>query len=298
MNLEVWDPLEVDRIHFSMIIPSKLLYDVVWSQFYGFKDIASDLVPFGKIGVFKSKYNLRMTYCPTKKRVIAVMEVGVAKSKIRYFKLSLFPGKCNVGELQKFKEQLAVLLDVFSFDQLYNIANVTYLELAADSRTHEMHTFIPYRRRTAMSGIWHEPDGTKGTIYLGSPRSDLRFRFYDKNRQQLAVNANVQQGTRTRIEVAIRRLRCTAAELTEKLENPFLNLILIDTNVAEQISTDQKWQTFIGLCREVGSAQAMQPFTKHTKRRFRLMLESASAPWWNATEVWKQFPAALAAITA
>lgn len=297
MSLSIWKPLLIDRIHIAVSIVSSELYSFAWGQLNGIEDLKTELVPDGTIKIFKNKYVTRLSYYPIKKRMIASIEIGTTKSKHRYFRLGLYPSKFQQGEFERFKEILSELLPEFKYQQLYETGKVSYIELAADSLTHAAHSFIPFRRRCNHSSIYVDKTGSKGSIYLGSVKSNLRFCIYDKRKQQLEKKAAVTHSKYTRIESRSRHIKLSPCELLSKMDNPFTKLQIADLHIARHTSQNNEWQSFLNDCLEDGSAQALANLPKSQRAKFMKILNTTAVPWWRPNSVWGGLSKALTAIS-
>ena len=295
MAVHIWKYLLIDRINISISIGSKELYSFALEQLYGIKELQTNLVPHGKFKIAKYKYLTRLDYYPTEKNKIADIEVGTTKSKHRYFRLGLYPSKFGAGEFEHFKEVLALLLPEFDYQKLYKTGRVSYIELAADSLSHIIHSFIPFRSRCSCSFIFVDKNGKAGTTYIGSKTSNLRFCIYDKHKQLTESNAPATYDKHTRIEARSRHIGLMPCELLEKMSNPFEKLEIADLQKARDASKDKIWQAFLDQCLKVGSAQALSQNPKKRKQ-FMKMLRASAAPWWNPQHIWEGLPKALKAI--
>ena len=291
VNIWIW--MQVDRIHISVGV-GKELHGLIVSLLDGLKDAQTDWVPNGKITITKHQYHRRLNYYPVKGRKIADMEIGATKSKQGYFRLGLYPSKFGPGEFQHFKEMLELLMP-FSYEKLFETGRVSYIELAQDSLTHVAHTYIPFRARCNCSSIYADESG-KGSTYLGSKASSLRFCVYDKHKQQVEKKLPAAYETRTRFESRSRHIGLSPFELTEKMVNPFKWLEIADLQAAREASKEKAWQQFLDLCVEIGSASALAQQVKQQRKQFMKMLRAVAVPWWNPQDVWQGFPRALKTI--
>ncbi|MBC3833599.1 replication initiation factor domain-containing protein [Undibacterium amnicola] len=282
----------IDRIHLNVKIPSNELYSFALGQLEGIRELKHRLVPKGNISISKGKYLTRLNYYPTKKNLAANIIVATTKKKHRYFQLCLYPSKFKIGEFKKFSESLAMFFDIFTYENLFTNSRISYVEFAIDSLTHTAHDFIPYRRRCNMSEIFVEHDGTMGSTYLGSTKSDTRFCIYDK-KKQLEKSSPVPEKTRTRIEARLRNVSMPPCELISKMKNPFLTLQIADLKKAKQLTEEIEWQSFLLRCLETGSAKALSELKKAQRKAFNSRLDSVRASWWNPNYVWKYFENAL-----
>jgi len=298
MTVSIWYRQIIDRIHMSISLgKSPQLYGVLIGQLTGMKDIQSDLVPKGKITVSAKKYVTRLGYYPAdKKRKIAELEMGSTKSGHMYFRLGLYPSKFMPGEFAIFREHLELLFQM-PYDVLFQQARVSYLELAADSLTYKLGSFIPFRSRINHSKIWKLNGVPHGTLWLGSLLSKLKFSCYNKGKQLMDTGCAEHEVVRTRIEARLRHVGMTAAELLEKLPNPFISLEIADVLKAREISTDPDWHLFLDQCLyEVGSAAALSQCSKSTRKKYIAMLRASAADWWKPSFLWKGLAPAIAAI--
>ncbi len=163
MTISIWSPQIVDRIHMAMTIVSKEYYGVLIGQIFGMKDVQCDLVPKGKISVFEGKSFTRLDYYPRKKRKIAEIQMGSTKSGKMYFRLALYPSKFNADDFQIFKEHIELFFQI-SYLQLFLQSKVSYLELAADSFSYSIDSFIPFRSISNYSYRWKNTTGDLGSI--------------------------------------------------------------------------------------------------------------------------------------
>lgn len=296
MTISIWYPQIVDRIHMTITITkSSKLYGVLLGQLTGMNDMQSDLVPKGKITVFKQQYVTRLGYYPAdKKRKIAELEMGSTKSGHMYFKLGLYPSKFRPGEFAKFKEHLEQLFQI-SYKVMFHKARVSYIELAADSMTYESCTFIPFRQRINHSEVWLD-NGKQGSLYLGSKLSKKRFCIYNKAKQLTDSKCAGKHKIRTRFEARLRHIGMSASEITEHLPNPFSCLEIADLPKARALSADLQWQSFLDQCLEEGSAYALSQCQKPIRKKYMAMLRTAAATWWNPDYLWQVLPKALEVI--
>ncbi len=292
MPVSAWKSPIVDRIHMTVgISKSDLQYGVLIGQLSGMKDIKKDLVPKGKITLFKDQHVTRIGYYPDKKRKIAELTVGASKSGHMYFRMSLYPSKFLPGEFSTFKEHLEILFQI-PYKTWFEKARVSYLELAADSLTHERHTVIPFRERINASKVW-KSNGLKSTLRLGSTKSKKRFYMYDKAKQLAETGCAGKHKVRTRFEARLRHIGMTASQIATDLPNPFSPIEIADVAKARCLSTDIAWQAFLDDCEVAGSAHTLAQCTKHARKKYMTRLRACSAPWWNPDFLWKGIHSAL-----
>ena len=297
MTISIWYPQMIDRIHMTISIGKNThLYGVLIGQLTGMKDIQSNLVPKGKITVSKQKYVTRLGYYPAdKKRKIAELEIGSTKSSHMYFKLGLYPSKFQSNEFATFKEHMEILFQI-TYDLMFHTARVSYIELAADSMTHQFQTFIPFRQRINWSRAWPLEDVEKSTVNLGSELSKKRFCIYDKAKELADKKCAGKHKIRTRFEARLRHIGMSASDIQEHLPNPFSCLEIASLAKAREASTSAEWHSFLDRCLEDGSAQALSQCTKPARKQYTTALRTCAVTWWNPDYLWQVLPRALDAI--
>ncbi len=297
----------IDRIGITIGIDSEDKYKMVYSQLYSMTDEQKHFVPNGKIIVRKGKYTTRLDYYPaygkskSERRKIADITIGANKIEgmlglYRHLTLTLYPQNFRDEEFLRFQEMLSLLLPDYDYAKLFELGKVNYLELAVDNYSHKCHSFLPYRKGCVNSEIFKESTGHLGTTYLGSKKSDIRFRIYDKNK--CLIDKGHEPATKsfpnTRIEVALRRTGLRPKELLA-LDNPFTKLRIADLDQLLALSAALDWQQFLDDARTNGVPYALskQP---NKRRKFRGMIDSVQVGWWSPESIWKDLPKALAKI--
>ncbi len=257
------------------------------------KEVASDIVPQGRLTLQQGHYKTRLDYYPKKKSKIAELEVGSTKSQYRYFRLGLYPPKFAAGEFAHFKAIIDLLLP-FTYLYLFENGRVSYLEIAVDSMSHQMGSFIAFKRRCNCSSVY-QANGTKGTAYLGSSSSKQYFRIYDKRRHLLEKSLPEPFCVRTRIESVSRYLAISPSALGS-LSNPFVTLEIADLVAARKSSSLPAWHGFLDRCEEVGSPHALRECQKGARKEAVMRLRTCSAGWWRPGSLWLHYPKAIASI--
>lgn len=296
MPVSISMQMVVDRIRFHVLV-EKTLCSHIWSQFKEMVILSKDIVPQGRIRMWTGKHGqTRLIYQPVKRRTIAVMGVGTTASKHYYFGLDLFPTRFQVGEFDHFKSVLTAILDIVAYEKLYVDANVSYLELAVDSLSFQMGSFLPYFAKSSKSHVHQLSDGTGG-IYLGAEAAKLRFCVYDKARQMWEVQKKVSDHKiRTRIEARIHTTGLHAADLEVALPNPFPKLEIADRSALLNNSHHPKLSEFLKGCQSSGPSTALNQLGPKDRRQVLQDLRKARAWWWNPTSCWDSLPKALAVL--
>jgi hypothetical protein len=261
------------------------------------KAMRKEILPKGRITVKKKKHGKTLLkYYPVPGRGIADIEIGTAANKKRYFSLGLYPSRFRPGEFERFKELLNIFLEPFNYTKLYKTANVSYLELAADSISIPMFSFMPFRAKTNESYVYQLPEGDGG-IYLGAGTGRLRFCVYNKARQIVQkLKEKSEYPVRTRIEARMHSLGVPAEKLCE-LANPFPKLEIADMEVLEALCDQPESEAFLKQCSAVGACKALSGYGAKERRQFLALLRKARASWWNPESRWNHFGGSLAVIT-
>ncbi|WP_220635663.1 replication initiation factor domain-containing protein [Georgfuchsia toluolica] len=298
----------MDRIGITVVISGQNLYKHVYGQFYSMRDEQKQLLPEGKIKIRQNKYSMRLDYYAAYthkkagRRKIADITLGANKlpGKLalhRYMTLTLYPSQFQDGEFDHFKSVFDMMFDPIMYPVLFQTGKVNYLELAADSLSHNHHSFLPYRKYVTKSDIYKKGDSYLGTTYLGSNTSGLRFRLYDKAKQlnDTGKSTFTKIFPHTRIEAVMRRLGVAPVDLI-KMKNPFKKMLIADLAKAQSACADEEWQNFMSESQQEGVPAALSKLPANKRKKYLGMLDDMQVPWWNPDEVWKELPLALSRI--
>jgi hypothetical protein len=268
-------------------------YGHVLNQFYLIKLDQKTFVPYGEVRVWKGgPYITHMSYVVDKSRGrMALVTIGTSKSHYKYLKLTLYPQKYKEEDFEIFCEVILGELLLAPYQIFFETGHVSYLEIAADTISHSVEEIIPFRPHTQTSFVYDD-DGLKGTRYIGSMASNLRYAIYDKNKCLLDKGQKTEYKSRTRIEARLKKTKLTPLKLTE-LKNPFKKIEIADASVAHLASNSDDWKKFIYDCEEYGASVALSLLPKIVRKDFETILRGCSAPWWNADFIWSGFPQAL-----
>lgn len=296
MSVAIKLALKVDRIRMVKGIPNKTLSGVLAGNLWFLEEENVPIVPGGAWKIMKWKYKTQAQYSPTKGRKIVDIEVGSTKSSTMYFAIDLYTGKILPNELYKLSCVLDAVFVEFGLSGLFAEGRVTYLELASDWVTEPMYTFIPFRKRCRASEIFVK-GGVKGSIYIGSRHSNLRFCIYDKKKEMLEKGKGpCAELLRTRIEARLSNLKLSASQISLQLPNPFLSLQIADESKSRHIVQCPVWHAFLDRCLQMGSCAAVSTETKHYRKLFMQRLGQAAAWWWKPSALWAQIGDAMARI--
>jgi len=286
--------IKVDTIEFVISLPSNAQFSFLLGQLPEWKAFEKKFVPNGKITVKKGKYFTRMSYFPASKRMLASVHLGSTPEKKKFAKISLQIGKAKGSEFAKFQENLATLMEFFNYQKLFETAHVTRIDLAIDVYGRAPSELLVYGGRIQKSH-YYDDGGVKGTLYLGSNKSNLYFRIYDRGAKSAGKGAPCVPCTR--IEANIKNVPATPNGLLASLQNPFEKIFVADLKVARKIEGALTWwQEFLTAAEKIGSAAAMAELKKSEKKKARAFLQAARVPWWDAQKSWQALDDALAVL--
>ncbi|MHB8848160.1 MAG: replication initiation factor domain-containing protein [Burkholderiales bacterium] len=303
--MPIWTRIFIDRIGMTIAIGDKDYFGVMM----GIMDCwVLDVKPYpnGKVIKSKYKYTTRYDYYSEYKhkatggRKIVDITFGYRPTGPKvvhlYITLTLYPSQFRGDEFARFKELFDAISNDITYEDFFNTARVNYLELAVDSLTHENHSFIPDYKYAKGSRVFHGNNNYLGTLYLGSPSSNIQLRIYDKRKQLIEKGKAHLYGDmhQTRFEAAMRRLGIPAAELIN-LKNPFEKLSITDIAKAKGISNDVSWQAFLEESQQHGVPSAFSKYQK-SRKKYRYLLSASQVNWWNPKMRWVGFDQALLVI--
>lgn len=295
----IWLELLVDRIHINIPLP-EWYYSLCIGQLWEMTNIAKDLLPSGKIKVWKEGYATYLHYCPSKKPIAEII-VGSTKTQHRYLSLCLFPSQFRGNEFSVFKEQWDLFSPDLSYASLFEKGRVAYIEVALDSLSLARENLIPFRAYSRISDVYLENDtGHRGAVTLGSEKSRERICVYDKKRkfQEEGKEKDTPYSNfkyRTRIESKSRHIGLSPSKVGLKMKNRFSKLEIADLQMAYQLFKDQDWHVFLKLCEIDGSASALKQ-NAAKKSEYLARLRQCAVPNCRPADHWKKLPQAMQVI--
>lgn len=296
-NLEKVLPLVVDRCRFS---GRKLsLSQYVYAR-QKMPELGSFKLKEGRIRYSTGDYRSRLHYGIGKRKSVASVEVLSNKNGTYSFLYELWPHRCTLERFREFHSAVTGLLvdDIFDYEDVFNNGHVQRIEYAIDFIAIPVDSFLAWTPRGRLSNNYQENSShtEQGTRYIGSRRSPLCFKSYDKAKEMEKYGLYNEYPIRSRIETTafepkipgslVQRLR--PSQLNQ-LTNPFQQLEVADLyKVVElPLTEDLKW--FLGLALYDGAAGAFQSALGTRKERLevRQMLRQCAAPWWNSDQAWE-----------
>lgn len=290
-------PLVIDRTRLAG-------HSLTFTQYVKAKEKFSQLnglkLAEGSIKYADSVYTSRLHYGLGKNEAIAAVEVRALPNMKCALIYEIWPHRATGTRFQEFHGAITSLLkgDAFNYNEVFNQGHVQSIEYASDYTTRPMHSFIPWTARAKKSGIFKKEvmNDYKGTIYIGTKKSPIRFSIYDKALKMEKDGMPNPLPTRTRIEAIVfepylpgslvQRLR--PCELDKQL-NPFRFLEIADLDKARKLSSDPDWHQFLDIATaEGGAPEAFKELTKEERlqTRERLRDPECQALWWNPDHAW------------
>ena len=222
---------------------------------------------------FKTKHNLAMV------RIV----VGITKSKDYYITWELWPQNITADDFKFFTTTILKLNDgypAFIYDNVFSKGKINKIELACDLKTPDIHELIFWKPRTRSSHIYKYPNSTqKGTKYLGSLKSQLRFAIYDKAKQLREKKIYTPWQSYTRIEARLAKIKITLKQLPNII-SPFLKLHISSAIDCKEKWKEPEWHQFIETALEFGYSTAISIQTKTARTIFHKRLKECAVTFW------------------
>lgn len=217
-----------------------------------------------------------------------------------YMRWTLWPHRCTGDRLARFHEVLTHhWFDYMplTYTEAFAKGRVTYMEVSTDILVRP-ESLIFWRKRSKVSDIFVDSKGKKGTCYIGSNKSDLYFRVYDKARQLKETQNTGNFSYYTRAEAVLQkdRLKIPASEL-QNIPNPFLTLYAAFAIDCKNLDSGKEWQEFLNIVLEKGSPTAFAGHDEATRKKFARNLTKCAYNCWQPQKFWLDFPAVASKIT-
>ncbi|MDP2904410.1 MAG: hypothetical protein Q8N96_15100 [Methylovulum sp.] len=139
-----------------------------------------------------------------------------------FIRIKYNPAKLGKVGRKKLRRFLIKLLGLDILKTLYFHATVTRLDLTLDVFNMEPNLYI-HKSKVSRSAIFRAKNGDIASQIVGSDQSDCRVTMYDKTLEQ-GHKENGRSANYQRIEIRMRELNCTMAELTDDLMREFEKL--------------------------------------------------------------------------
>ena len=249
----------------------------------------SKLLKHKNIRTSVKQYKASITYQTANKQVVLRIEAGSSKNKRCYVTWEFWPKNIKHSGVHQFIEAIECLMGnepCFTYKIAYQVGKITYIELACDLKTPNIHNdLIFWKMKTQKGGIYMKQDAlndgsiTKGSIYLGAKDSALQFCIYDKAKQLRETGQDTPWLNYTRIEARLQKTKLKLNELVN-IKSPFPNL-----HIANAIDCKEKWQEpewiqFIECALEHTYPVAIAPLDKVTRKKFHDRLKQCSVKFW------------------
>lgn len=285
-----WRPIVVDNVRTRVVINDNARYEnyrnLLWKVNAHHKALEVNTK------IVYEQYSTALVWKPKNcGKAIACVKMGINYNQ-KYLSLSLFPSNGNREQLVHFLNVFDALYDDLYRGALYTQSPVGYLELAVDSLTIPMHSFLAMAPRMRKSAIWSNDDGTKGSLCEGSFLGKTGFSMYNKAQEQLDKLGSAPFPIQTRIEAFMSGLNVSMSEISS-IPNPFEKLCVMDKAHAAKASYLSAWHEFLKNATCFGTAAALQLAPSNSRRKLRQIFKANAADWWKPKEAWKALPSAL-----
>lgn len=285
--------LVVDTLEFC-IAPSKSVFLHMQNLLFDWKKVQGDSFD-GHTKLYKKGFCTRLSYFGSNGKMALAIELGFTKSAHRYARFSFQPGSVTSSEWVEALKVLAHQFQPWDYSYLLQAVPVSRIDFAVDLVGVNALNVIPHRARTRSSHFYVRKDGSRGTLYLGSQRSQSMVRIYDRIRKQLRGGIISEHAVCTRVEVQLRRLAAFEHELAF-IAKPFLRIGLANLDFLNETITED-WQVlFLDRAQSVGTPAAFNWLSKHRKVVAKQWLHAASVPYWDVNKVWADRASALSVI--
>lgn len=254
----------------------------------------------GIITYHPGKYRARLHYSLGKNQAIAEVEARANPNMTCSFLFEIFPHRCTGTRFREFHDAVTNLLtdETFNYENVFENGHVQKVEYAVDFLSVPVDSFLAWTPRSRYSynhplNLSHTEHGTR---YIGSRRSPLLFKTYDKAKELAEYGLYNPHAIRTRLEAIlfepkvpgslVQRLR--PSQLDQQL-NPFRHLQVADLYKVVELPLNEDWKWFLGLSLDSGAAGAIQATfgTRKERLEVRQMLRQCAADWWNPASVWE-----------
>ncbi|MFZ6677104.1 hypothetical protein [Undibacterium sp. Tian12W] len=246
------------------------------------------------------------------------IQIDPRKPTARFMRIEWNPsaalGVCP-NPFERIFQCLRYCIPSFTIDHIMK-ATVTRIDLSLNLRRVSMESLLVHTiLRKSVSGKYchhkeeYQKNGKLHSIEIGKTNGDQYLLIYNKNYEReckqiegnphrtTSSNANTRanriKADWTRFELRLRKLG--TLERIHCEENPFEAYTVINFINCGQIRNDHIWHFFIDSCKLRGAQATLSLITNRRERKkFADSLKSANPPdWWNAADIWSEFPDAL-----
>jgi len=222
------------------------------------------------------------------------------KDKYNKNNMRFLRAKWNPSKTDPFEVKAAIYsVSTWLFDELMFNGSVTQIDLTVDVEGVLCDDLYYHYPKSTIT----EVKSTSGrTEYVGSEKSPVRWRFYDKKAQIKQKNKgkakplqeSVPEQEVTRVEL-VRKPHCKLFELLEK-PNPFAKLT-ISAHKNLIVNNEPCWDLFLDSCRLRSASSALHKISgSDLHGKFKARLLKGQVDWWKPEDVWSQLPTVLAQI--
>lgn len=229
------------------------------------------------------RYKYSIYYRLENNSAVARIEAGSSKNKQCYVTWEIWPQHVLKSDFALLCECISIFMGQhpnFTYQNVFSIGKVNYLELACDLITPPIHDLIFWKPKTRKGFIYQDKKtNQKGSIYIGSHESTIHFCIYNKAKQLKSKGISSILTSYTRIEARLRKTQLTASELIN-IPSPFIKLHVASAIDCKKKWVDSTWLQFIANSLKYGYPKAISQFDKPLKKVFQNRLRECDVTFW------------------
>lgn len=202
--------------------------------------------------------------------------------------LEFNPSKLSGADLAALKGHMSILLED-GFLTMLKGGWMSYMEIDIDIRGVSFDDYMYLDSSLRAANDAYEP---VGTMYIGSKKSNRRFRVYDKSREQ-KYERNYATET-LRIEAILQGAKGFPLVEINAQPSPFGTLLVVD-RVALTKSINPHVNEFKNRLIALGCSPqvAYLSFPRKQRKKLQKALHELQPNWWKPEQIWKRFPESL-----
>ncbi|MDH5570967.1 MAG: replication initiation factor domain-containing protein [Gammaproteobacteria bacterium] len=193
----------------------------------------------------------------------AIIQIFPRNKNHNFANVQINPSKIGIIGESEVRKLLINIFDIVTARRIYYEARLVRLDTTVDSYNPYDETYM-YMERAQVSKIIRQNDGSIESQITGSNNSDIRITQYDKDAEQThkgqVINSNWQ-----RLEIRMRDLGFSMADIPEKLENNFKKLCFYTSDF---MSDDYFDKNFLTNVYDNGINSALHQVDNNMRKRY------------------------------
>lgn len=279
----------VDKIKVRYTYAEPLAVNVEYSQLHGWigSSLSGDFGAKGSLTKVHPEGSLSRLHLKLPKgQYVDVMYGYAGVRHSAWFQFN--PAKLSEVDMSALAGHMSVLLKD-GFLTLLKDGWVSYMEIDIDIRGVSFDDYMYLDSSLRAANDAYEP---VGTMYIGSKKSNRRFRVYDKSREQ-KYEGNYATET-LRIEAILQGAKGFPLVEINAQPSPFGTFLVVD-RVALTKSINPHVNEFKNRLIALGCSPqvAYLSFPRKQRKKLQKALHELQPNWWKPEEIWKRFPESL-----